>query len=141
MCKTASTITSHHIPEFHRYWSPTKRLAKCEYIQHLQKGDKHSAENYRPISLTSVPCNLLEHIIYRNMMNHLEKHSILTSLNYGFRSGYSCETHLAVTIYDMLQSFDKKKQLDIVILDFSKACDTVPRDRLLHKLIITASED
>jgi hypothetical protein len=35
----------------------------------------------------------------------------------------------------------RKKQLDIVILDFSKACDTVPRDRLLHKLIITASED
>ena len=99
-----------------------------------KKGDKHSAENYRPISLTSVPCNLLEHIIYRNMMNHLEKHSILTSLNYGFRSGYSCETHLAVTIYDMLQSFDKKKQLDIAILDFSKAFDTVPHGILLHQL-------
>jgi hypothetical protein len=61
--------------------------------------------------------NLLEHIICRNMMNHLEKHSILTSLNHGFRSGYSCKTQLAVTIHDMLQSFDKKKQLDIAILE------------------------
>ena len=34
----------------------------------------------------------------------------------------------------MLQSFDKKKQPDIAILDFSKAIDTVPHDRLLHKL-------
>jgi hypothetical protein len=34
----------------------------------------------------------------------------------------------------MLQSFDKKKQLDIAILDFSMAFDTVPHDRLLHKL-------
>ena len=54
-----------------------------------KEGDKHSAENYRPVSLTSVPCKLLEHSICRNMMNHLEKHNILTSLNHGFRSGYS----------------------------------------------------
>jgi hypothetical protein len=40
----------------------------------------------------------------------------------------------AVTIHDMLQSFDKKKQLDIAILDFSKAFDTVLHDRFLHKL-------
>ena len=99
-----------------------------------KKGDKHSAENYRPVSLTSVPCKLLEHIICRNTMNHLEKHNILTSLNHGFRSGYSCETQLAVTIHDMLQSFNKMKQLNIAILDFSKAFDTVPHDRLLHKL-------
>ena len=39
-----------------------------------------------------------------------------------------------MTIHDMLQSFNKKKQLDIAILDFSKAFDTVPHDRLLHKL-------
>jgi hypothetical protein len=34
----------------------------------------------------------------------------------------------------MLQSFDKGKQVDIGILDFSKAFDTVPHDRLLHKI-------
>ena len=133
MCKTTSTITSHHIPEFHRHWSPPKRLAKCEYIQHLQKRRKTLGRKLH-ISLTSVPCKLIEHIICRNMMNHLEKHNILTSLNHGFRSGYSCETQLAVTIHDMLQSFDRKKQLDITILDFSKAFDTVPHDILLHKL-------
>ena len=29
----------------------------------FKNGDKHAAENYRPVSLTSVPCKLLEHII------------------------------------------------------------------------------
>ena len=65
-------------------------------------------------------------------MKYLEKHNVLTSLNHGFRSGYSCETQLVVTMHDMLQSFDKGKQVDIGILDFSKAFDTVPHDRLLH---------
>jgi hypothetical protein len=51
------------------------------------------------------------------MMKHLEKHNVLTSLNHGFRSGYSCEAQLVVTIHDMLQSFDKEKQVDIGILD------------------------
>ena len=70
----------------------------------------------------------------RHMMKHLEKHNVLTSQNHGFRSGYSCKTQLVVTIHDMLQSFHKGKQVDIGILDFSKAFDTVPHDRLLHKI-------
>ena len=53
----------------------------------FKKGDKHAAENYRPISLTSVTCKLLEHIICRHMLNHFDKHQILTTLNHGFRSG------------------------------------------------------
>ena len=55
-------------------------------------------------------------------------------LNHGFRSGYSCETQLITTINDLLQEHDKGKQVDIAILDFSKAFDTVLRDKLIHKL-------
>jgi hypothetical protein len=35
---------------------------------------------------------------------------------------------------DIMKSFDIKKQVDLVILDFSKAFDTVPHHKLLHKL-------
>ena len=56
----------------------------------FKKGDRHSAENYRPISLTCVLSKQLEHIICHHMLNHLDKHQVLTSLNHGFRSGYSC---------------------------------------------------
>ena len=34
----------------------------------------------------------------------------------------------------MMKSFDAKKQTNLVILDFSKAFDTVPHKKLLHKL-------
>jgi hypothetical protein len=66
-------------------------------------------------------------------MSYLEEHRILTSLNHGFRSGYSTETQLLTTTDDLMISFDSGKQIDIAILDFSKAFDTVPHDLLLHK--------
>ena len=100
----------------------------------FKKGDRHLAENYRPVSLTSVSCKIMEHIICSHMLKHFEKHNILTSLNHGFRSGYSTETQLLVTMQDLLQANDRNIQMDIAILDFSKAFDTVPHDRLLQKL-------
>ena len=68
------------------------------------------------------------------MLNHLEKNKILTNLNHGFRSGYSCETQLLVTLDELLHFNDKGLQTDIAILDFSKAFDTVPHEELLCKL-------
>ena len=46
----------------------------------FKKGDRNKAENYRPVSLTSVACKLLEHIICRHLWNHLERHNILTEI-------------------------------------------------------------
>ena len=92
------------------------------------------AENYQPVSLTSMSCKLLEHIICKHLLDHLEKNNILTNLNHGFRSGYSCETQLLITTHDLLPNDDKGLQTDTVILDFSKAFDTVPHGKLLYKL-------
>ena len=100
----------------------------------FKKGDVHLAENYRPVSLTCVTCKLLEHIICKHMLNHLERNNILTSLNHGFRSGYSCETQLVTTVHDLLTKYDVGSQVDVAILDFSKAFDTVPHNKLLNKL-------
>ena len=95
----------------------------------LKKGDQHT-----PVSLTTVCCKLLEHVICRHKMIHLEDNKILSSLQHRFRSSNSCETQLIVTMDDLLKSIDKQVQTDMMILDFSKAFDTVPHKRLLHKL-------
>ncbi len=99
-----------------------------------KKGDKHCAANYRPVSLTCVCTKLLEHIVVKHLMTHYEKHNILSDLNHGFRSGFSCETQLLNTISDLMSSFDKNKQVDIAFLDFSKAFDVVPHNLLMTKL-------
>ena len=59
---------------------------------------------------------------------------ILTPANHGFRKGHSCESQLLLTTHDLLKSRDARHQVDVGILDFSKAFDTVPHARLTNKL-------
>ena len=44
----------------------------------FKKGDMTLACNYRPVSLTCVPCKLLEHIVCSNIMAHLDEHKLLS---------------------------------------------------------------
>ena len=119
------SLNSHELPEDWR---------KANVAPIFKKGEKSTPANYRPVSLTSVCCKLLEHIVCKHILIHLEKYNILSKLQHGFRSGHSCETQLLITIDDLLQNYNKKLQTDVIILDFSKAFDTVPHQRLLHKL-------
>ncbi|WAR03808.1 hypothetical protein MAR_010366 [Mya arenaria] len=48
----------------------------------FKKGDVHLAENDRPVSLTCVTCKILEHVICKHILSHLERNNILTSLNH-----------------------------------------------------------
>lgn len=99
-----------------------------------KKGKRDLASNYRPVSLTSVTCKILEHIIFHSIINHYEKHNILVDHQHGFRKSRSCETQLINTIEAIATSLEKQKQVDLLVLDFSKAFDSVPHKRLLLKL-------
>ena len=92
------------------------------------------ARNYRPISLTSMCCKTLKDIICMHMPSHLEYNKIMFPLQHGFCNGHSCECQLILTMHDIIQNFDSKQQTDLVILDFSKAFDTVSLKKLVFKL-------
>ena len=64
-------------------------------------------------------------------MSHLEEFKILSDIQHGFRKYHSCETQL---LEDLARNLDHGKQSDIILLDFAKAFDTVPHQRLLLKL-------
>jgi hypothetical protein len=51
----------------------------------FKKGERYKAENYRPISLTCIPCKLLEHIVVSAVLDHCELHDILCTEQHGFR--------------------------------------------------------
>ena len=67
-------------------------------------------------------------------MNHLETHQILCSNQFGFRIKHSCESQLLLSIHDFSHYMNNRTQVDIGILDFSKAFDKLAHSRLVQKL-------
>ena len=54
-------------------------------------------------------------------MKHLDRYNILTDAQHGFRKRRSCECQLILTFTDLASSMDLKEQIDLILLDFSKA--------------------
>lgn len=99
-----------------------------------KKGAKRNPSNYRPVSLTCAACKILEHILHSHIMKHLEQHNVLVDSQHGFRSKRSTETQLVTTINDVAYALHCNESVHLALLDFSKAFDKVPHQRLLNKL-------
>ena len=67
-------------------------------------------------------------------MGHLDAHHVLVNYQHGFRRGHSCESQPITIVEHLVRNLDHGKQTDLLLLDFSKAFDTVPHKRLLKKL-------
>ena len=100
----------------------------------FKKGERHQPSNYRPVSLTSVVSKIMEHIIHSSIMRFYDNHKILHDCQHGFRSKRSCETQLIGTLQSIASKLKGRNQVDVIQLDFSKAFDKVPHQRLMHKL-------
>ena len=86
------------------------------------------------MSLTSISCKIMEHIIASKVMDHLDSQNILHPNQHGFRANRSCETQLLMTVDDLSKTINNHQQVDMAILDLAKAFDKVPHQRLLAKL-------
>ena len=100
----------------------------------FKKGERYKPSNYRPVSLTCICSKLLEHIVTKHFLNHLEQHNILYNLQHGFRSKRSTETQLIAFTQDVIKSLKSGDQTDVIIMDFEKAFDKVSHWRLVIKL-------
>ena len=70
-------------------------------------------------------------------MKHLDQNNILSPFQHGFRLRHSCETRdqQIVTVHDLSKGIDQHLQTDLVLLDFTKAFDSVPHQRLSNSSI------
>ena len=89
----------------------------------FKKSNRSLACNFRPVSLTCVPCKLLEYTVCSNIMAHLDEYKLLSDRQHAFRKGHSCETQLTTVINDCAKILDNRGQVDTFILDFEKAFD------------------
>ena len=107
---------------------------EANIIPLFKKGSRNKSENYRPVSLTSVICKLLERLIKDHMVDFLVKHKLLNSSQHGFLKARSCLTNMLCFLEEITKWIDVGSPVDIIYLDFQKAFDKVPHQRLLLKL-------
>ena len=101
-----------------------------------KKGPRNLAEKYRPISVTSCCCRILERIIRKNLTNFLETSDLILQSQHGFRKGRSTDT-LLLSFYDFVtQAIDTNNIVDTIFFDFAKAFDKIPHDILINKLAL-----
>ena len=99
-----------------------------------KKGDKSNPGNYRPISLTSIVCKVMESIIRDDVMKHLNDNELLSCNQHGFVPKRSCVTNLLDIMDKWTDTLDTGAPVDAVYLDFAKAFDSVPQKRLIKKV-------
>ena len=107
---------------------------EANIIPLFKKGSRNKSVNYRPVSLTSVICKLLETIIRDHMMDFLVKHRLINTSQHGFLKARSCLTNLLCFFEEITKWVDEGSPVDIIYLDFQKAFDKVPHQRLILKL-------
>ena len=59
---------------------------------------------------------------------------LITNRQHAFHKGRSCTTQLCTVFHDWSKNIDQGLQADVFILDFAKAFDSVPHERLKAKL-------
>jgi hypothetical protein len=108
---------------------------RCAFVTPiLKKGISSEPNNYRPISLTSVGCKLMESILKCDMSDYLLKHNLISQHQHGFLSKHSTCTQLLECVNDWTLNIKNKVSTDIIYVDFAKAFDSVCHSKLLIKL-------
>jgi len=100
----------------------------------FKKGARDSAGNYRPVSLTSHVCKVLESIIRDSIVEHLQKYRLIEKSQHGFMRKKSCLTNLLEYLDFVNDYVDRGIPVDVIYLDFQKAFDRVPHRRLIAKV-------
>ena len=104
---------------------------RANIVPIFKSGNKSEATNYRPVSLTSIPCKLMERIIRKRTMTFLTDNDILSDEQCGFLSKRSTLLQMLKIFDQWTLALDNKVEVDVVYLDFWKAFDSVPHRRLI----------
>jgi hypothetical protein len=111
-------------------WRPAKVIPLYK-----SKGDKTLPSSYRPISLTSIACKVVERIVVNQLRAYLHDNHLIADEQHGFSPNRSTTTNLLQCDYAINQYLNCGQSCDLITLDFSRVFDKVSHAILSSKLL------
>ena len=87
----------------------------------FKNGDSSSVSNYCPISLTCIPCKILETIVRNYIIDSLLEQNVITSRQHGFLHGHSTCSQLLERVNIWASAFERNVPMHALYIDFKKA--------------------
>ena len=117
----------------HRYIFPND--LKISRIRPLFKqGSSPLFSNYRPISLLSPVSKIYEYVVFEQLLLYMEDNGLFYNDQFGFRSGHSTELASVRFVDTLVQQMDNFNIPISILIDLSKAFDTLDHNIMLSKL-------
>jgi hypothetical protein len=111
-----------------------KKLKQCRVVPILKSGDSLECDNFRPISLLNTISKLLEKIVAKKLIYHLESNDLIYANQYGFLPNRSTEQNLMQIIKYVSNALNDGMYCVGIFLDLKKAFDVCSHTILLKKL-------
>ena len=136
--KELDEIISHPITIIYKKSVESSELPRqwkdAEITPIYKKEDKSLPKNYRPVSLTSIICKILEKLVVEDIINHIKANQLNCQEQHGFTANKSTVTNLLETLNVITEAQMHGIPVDLLFLDYQKAFDTVPHKRLLQQV-------
>ena len=98
------------------------------------KDERTDIKNYRPISCLPLINTIIEKLLHKRFIDYLESNDILFPDQYGFRKNHSTSDAVLKLLDKIYDGYNRDQFLGTVMLDLSKAFDTVDHGILMSKL-------
>ena len=99
-----------------------------------KKGPSTEAKNKRPVSMTAVPCKLLESVLCNAIYQNANFQGLITGEQFAYRPGLSTTLQLLETQNDWALTINESKCLDVAYFDFRSAFEKVTHCKLRKML-------